>query len=591
MKNFLKIVFGSCLGVFLAGIAMMFLGFGTLGAVMNMGGEKKEVKNGSVLVLDFDNLIPEKTNNVAADPMAFNQEKVFGLHDLVRAIGVAKDDNDIEGMLIDLSSMPGGSATKSSIRKAIQNFKEDGKFVLAYAENYSQGAYYMASVADSIYVHPLGGIEFAGFGGTIPFFKDMLDRLGVKAQIYYAGQFKSATEPFRLKKMSEQSRLQTREYMEGMWSIFLNDISEARDIPVSELRGIADEYKIRKAEDCVTYGLADKVGYYDEVLSSLRDKLNIDSDKKIPSVSLKKYAIGRTGNKGSSKNKVAVVYAEGSIVTGKGEAGQIGGDKYAKIIRKLRQDDNVKALVLRVNSGGGSALASDIMWRELELFKASDRPLMVSFGDVAASGGYYIACGADSIYAEPNSITGSIGVFGMIPSLEKMLDEKVGITFDTIKTGKFATGISPFIDIGPEEGQLIQESVEDIYETFLKRVSEGRNMSRDAVHEIAQGRVWLGSKGKEIGLVDVMGDLNDAITAAAESAGLDDNYRTSEYPRTKDPMQQLVDKFSGAEEANFENYFIKKEFGALYPYLKELNEIKKMKGPQARLPFVLKFSD
>ena len=586
MKNFLKIVFGSCLGVFLAGIVMMLLSFGTLGAVMGAGGEKADVDNGSVLVLKFDNLIPEKTNNLPVDPMDFKSEKVVGLHDLIRTIEHAKEDSDIEGMLLDMSSMPGGNTTKSSIRKAIQDFKSDGKFVVAYSENYSQGAYYMASVADKIYVHPLGGIEFGGFGGTIPFFKDMIDRLGIKMQIYYAGQFKSATEPFRLNKMSEQNRMQTREYLDGMYQIFLEDISAARDIPVSTLRSVANEYKLRKAEDCVSHGFADAVGYYDEVLSDLRGRLSLDEEDKIPSITISKYANGRYGKTSTAKDKIAVVYAEGSIVTGKGEAGNIGGDKYAKIVRKLRQDDKTKALVLRINSGGGSALASDIMWRELELFKQTGRPFIVSFGDVAASGGYYIACGADSIYAEPNSITGSIGVFGMIPSMQEMLREKVGVTFDTIKTGKYAHGITPFIDISPEEGQLIQEGVDDIYETFLKRVADGREMSRDAVHEIAQGRVWLGTKGQEIGLVDVMGDLNDAIVAAAEKANLD-NYRTSEYPRVKEPLQQMIDQFTGAEEANFQEHFIKKELGELYPYIKELSEVKRMKGPQARMPFVL----
>ncbi len=587
MKNFLKIVFGSCLGVFLAGIVMMFLGFGTLGAVMNAGGEKTSVDNGSVLVMKFDNLIPEKTNNLPVDPMDFKSEKIVGLHDFIRTIEHAKDDSDIAGILLDMSSMPGGNTTKSSIREAIQDFKSDGKFVVAYSENYSQGAYYMASVADKIFVHPLGGIEFNGFGGTIPFFKDMLDRLGIKMQVYYAGQFKSASEPFRLKKMSEQNRLQTREYLEGMYQMFLEDISEVRNIPVDELRTIADQNKLRKPEDCVRYGFADAVGYYDEALSDLRSRLSLDEDDKIPSITLAKYANGRYGKSSTAKNKIAVVYAEGNIVDGKGEPGNIGGDKYAKIIRKLRQDDKTKGLVLRVNSGGGSALASDIMWRELELFKQTGRPFIVSFGDVAASGGYYIACAADSIYAEPNSITGSIGVFGMIPSMADMLREKVGVTFDTIKTGKFANGISPFIDISPEEGKIIQEGVEDIYETFLKRVAEGRGMSRDAVHEIAQGRVWLGSKGKEIGLVDVMGGLDDAIAAVAEKANLGEKYRTSEYPRVKEPFQQMIDRFTGVEEANFEEHFIKKELGELYPYIKELSEVKRMKGPQARLPFVL----
>ena len=583
--NFFKTVLASCLGVVLATFAVFLIGSMVLGSLVAAGDTAKKVEANSILEINFGKPIPEKTNNVATDPLAFETESVLGLHDMVAAIESAKDNDKIKGIYLDLSAAPGGRATSSVLREALVDFKDSGKFILAYSIAYSQGTYYIASVADEVLMHPLGGVDFLGFSVQIPFFKDMLDRLGVKMQVYYAGQFKSATEPFRRTEMSEQNRLQTRQYLEGMYKIYLEDISESRGIPVNELRAVADGYKLRKAEDAKTYKFVDALVYHDEVRANLKDRIGLDADDKLEMISLSAY---QKGNKKKTnfkiKDKIAVVYAEGDLVDGKGEEGNIGGDKYAKIIRKIRNDKKVKAIVLRVNSPGGSVIASDLIWRELILAKEAGTPIVVSMGDLAASGGYYISCMADSIFAEPNTITGSIGVFGMIPNVQNMLDEKVGITFDSVKTGPFSHGISPFFAIDAPEGQVIQESVDDIYDLFLTKVAQGRGMTKGAVHEVAQGRVWTGEKALEIGLVDALGGLDDALAVAADKAGLE-SYRVSEYPKVKDPMEALIEKLTGQDKKA--KAILTEEMKSIFPEYKYIEKLKSMKGPQARLPFML----
>ncbi len=583
--NFFKTVLASCLGVVLATFAVFLIGSMVLGSLVAAGDTAKKVEANSILEINFGKPIPEKTNNIATDPLAFETESVLGLHDMVAAIESAKDNDKIKGIYLDLSAAPGGRATSSVLREALVDFKDSGKFILAYSIAYSQGTYYIASVADEVLMHPLGGVDFLGFSAQIPFFKDMLDRLGVKMQVYYAGQFKSATEPFRRTEMSEQNRLQTRQYLEGMYKIYLEDISESRGIPVNELRAVADGYKLRKAEDAKTYKFVDALVYHDEVRANMKDRIGLDADDKLEMISLSAY---QKGNKKKTnfkiKDKIAVVYAEGDLVDGKGEEGNIGGDKYAKIIRKIRNDKKVKAIVLRVNSPGGSVIASDLIWRELILAKEAGTPIVVSMGDLAASGGYYISCMADSIFAEPNTITGSIGVFGMIPNVQNMLDEKVGITFDSVKTGPFSHGISPFFAIDAPEGQVIQESVDDIYDLFLTKVAQGRGMTKGAVHEVAQGRVWTGEKALEIGLVDALGGLDDALAVAADKAGLE-SYRVSEYPKVKDPMEALIEKLTGQDKKA--KAILTEEMKSIFPEYKYIEKLKSMKGPQARLPFML----
>ncbi len=595
MKKFFTFVFASCLGVMLAsivGFGLLFMTMAAFGAAAG-GGNNVKVENNSVLTLDFSTAVPEKTNNVAADPMAFNfdQKKTVGLLDMVRSIEMAKDDNKIKGIFLDLSSTAMGSATATVVRDALLDFKDSGKFIYSYADNYSQGAYYMASTADSIFVNPRGGVEIKGYASSIPFFKDMLDRLGVKMQIYYVGNFKSATEPYRLNEMSADNKLQVREYMSGLYQVFLDDVSKSRNMTSQELHEIADKYELRNSKDAINYGFVDRLAYRDELIDALKNQLGLTGKKdKVKTVGIADYST-KLKKDYKTKDKIAVVFAEGSIVDGNGEAGSIGGKKYSKLIRKIRKDEKVKAIVIRVNSGGGSAFASEEIWRELELAKAQGLPVIASMGDVAASGGYYISCNADTILAEKNTITGSIGVFGMIPSAQEMLKDKLGVQFDTVKTAKFATGISPFMDIDDETGEIIQEGVDEIYEIFLQRVAEGRGMTTEEVNNVAQGRVWTGSKGKEIGLVDVLGGLDDAVEIAANKAGLD-KYRISQYPTSKEPLQAFIEKITGQETsaaASIKDELIRSELGEEgYEVYMMMKEMKNMKGPQARMPFEIR---
>jgi len=579
----------SCLGVVLAGIVLFgilfMVGASAASSAMN---KKSTVKTNSVLKLTLKDPIPELTGNAeSAQGFKLESDQVVGLHDLIAALRHAKTDDKIKGLLLDVSSVGTGRAGASNLRDAILDFKESGKFVYAHSKYYTQGTYYLASTADKVFVHPLGGVDFLGFAATVPFLKDMLDRLEVDMQVFYAGQFKSATEPYRRYNMSEQAKLQTREYLEGLYKIYLNDISESRGISTQQLTEIADNYLLRNADDAINYKMVDGKKYWDEILTMLKDDLGLDEDDKINSTSLRTYARDHVKKTDFTiKDRIAVVYMEGTIVDGEGSVGSTGGDKYAKIIRKLRQDDKVKAIVVRVNSGGGSGLASDIMWRELELAKAAGKPYVASMGDVAASGGYYVACNADTIYAEPNTITGSIGVFAMIPSMEDMLKDKVGVTFDTVKTGPFSHGLTPIFDISPAEGKILQTGVEEFYEIFLKRVADGRGMTRDQAHEIAQGRVWTGEKALDIKLVDAMGGLDDAVATAANLAGLT-QYRVAEYPKIKDQFERILDELQNNDQASITQSVVKSELTKVFPYFDYVQEVMQMKGVQARLPFVV----
>jgi len=591
MQQFFKFIFASCLGTVLALGALIMI-FGGAAASLGNRAEKVTVKSNSILKLTLSDPIPEKTNNMAAtgtfDLSALN-DSPLGLTDILNTIEAAKDDDNIKGIYMELAAPAAGMATMSVLRDALKDFKESGKFIVAYGNYYTQGGYYMASVADKLYLNPVGGIAMQGFAAQIPFFKNMLDEWGIKAQVFYAGKFKSATEPFRRTEMSEENRLQVEQYLNEGYNIFLTDMAKSRGKSVTELKQMINDLSVRNAEDAITYGLADGLMYKDQVLEDLRDRLGLEDDDKIEGISLKKYnkSVKKKSNFGAS-SRIAVVYAEGSIVDGEGETGNIGGDRYAKIIRKIRKDDKVKAIVLRVNSGGGSALASDIILRELMVAKEEGKKVIVSMGDVAASGGYYIACEGDKIFAEPNTITGSIGVFGLLPGLNKLMKDEIGITFDTVKTGQYATLGTPFFDINETEGKIIQQSVDEVYQTFKERVAAGRDMTVDAVDEVAQGRVWTGQKAATIGLVDELGGLDDAIAAAAELADIED-YRVKEYPQTKEPLQQLLDDIMGKDQTKaYTQSRIKAELGEeFYQYYQYAKEIQNMKGVQARMPFMI----
>lgn len=591
MSQFFKNVLASCLGVTLA-FVIVFFAIIFIGVAAGSGGEKTvSVSDNTVLHLTFDQPVPEQTNNLELSNFSLNPKDVLGLTDIVETIEHAATDDKIKGIYLNPENGLGmGMASAATVRKAIIKFKESGKFVIANSKYYTQGAYYLASAADTVYVNPLGSIDFHGFSAMIPFFKDMLDRVGIKMEVFYAGDFKSATEPFRLNKMTDKNRQQMREFLEPVYTHFLTDIGASRKMDVATLRQIADSLKVRTAEDAVALGMVDKIGYTDEIIAQMKQRMGLKEKAEVKVVGLEDYAASFT-KKGDykSKERIALVFAEGDILMNEGDRGTIVDQKYVKLLREIRKDDKIKAIVLRVNSGGGSAIASENIWRELQLAKEAGKKIVVSMGDYAASGGYYIACNADKILAEPNTLTGSIGVFSLMPNASKLFDEKLGIHWDTVKTAKYSTGVNPFYDISPVEAQQLTYSTQAMYATFLKRVADGRGMTVDSVHQIAQGRVWVGEKAKQIGLVDEIGDLERGLALAAELSGLE-NYRLVEYPKQMDPIQELINEFTGQGEDNgIQSRAMERELSEIYPNYKQVKSWLKMEGVQARLPVILNF--
>lgn len=586
MGQFFKFMFASCLGVILAGFLLTLIGVGVVTQLASQADKHKTVEPNTVLHITLDQPVPEQTNNLEMNPFDLKNQYVLGLNDMIDAIEQAKTDDRVQGIYLDLKQVMIGPATSRALRQAIDDFKSSGKFVYAYGEYYMQGSYYLASVADKVYLNPLGDLDFRGYSIIQPFFKKMLDKIGVDMQVTYAGNFKSATEPFRLEKMSPENRTQVREFIESLYGSFLADISASRNKSAEELESIADGWKMRNPEDAVNLGLIDHAGYEDEVLGDMRNRLGLEEDDKIPMMKLADYAKSKgSGQDFSAKDRIAVVYAEGSIVDGKASPGTIGDDQYVKWLRSIRKDDKIKAVVLRVNSPGGSALASENIWRELSLIKETGKPVVVSMGDYAASGGYYISCMADSIYAEPNTLTGSIGVFNLMPNAETLFEEKLGITFDTVKTGEYSTSLTPFYSWTDSERKIMQEDVDDIYETFLQRVASGRGMTRDEVHQVAQGRVWTGQRAVELGLADAIGGLDKALETAAYLAGVD-KYRTREYPAVKEPIQQFIEEFM-EEDETVQSHLLKEQLGQYGPLYQHIRDLQSAKGVQARLPFLI----
>lgn len=590
MSQFFKFMFASCLGLVLAFLVIGGILAAIISRATKQAQEPVSVSPNSVLYLDFSKVIPEQTNNLELDPFDFKQEKTLGLHAIKATLERAAEDDDIKGIFLETNVLSTvGMSSGSVLRQALMDFKESGKFIVAYADYYSQSAYYLSTTADELWVNPLGVVDFRGFAAQIPFFKDMLDKVGVDMQVFYAGKFKGATEPYRFNEMSEANRAQIRIYLDDMYRDFLSDIAISRNLEMNTLRQLADEYVGLDSEAAAEAGLVDKVAYRDEVLAELRERLGLEEDEEIPSVTLEDYAKSNPDKKDYSiKDKIAVIYAEGTIEDGEGGPGSVGGETYARYVRKAREDDKVKAIVLRVNSPGGSALASENIWRELSLAREEGKPVVVSMGDYAASGGYYISAMADTIFTQESTLTGSIGVFSIIPDASNLLEDKMGIHFDTVKTGAFSTGLTPFYPLSPSEQLMMQNRTEAMYETFLKRVSDGRGLSRDSVHAIAQGRVWTGGRAVDIGLADRVGGLQDALASAATLADLEE-YRTTDYPRVKDPLQQFLDQWTDSEGVQ-SSYLLR--YTGLKKYrqhIQLLDDLRHMEGVQARLPLVVPF--
>ena len=543
----------------------------------------KRVETGSraVLVIDLSQSFHEQNQeNPLAELGGENQHDIPGVYDLVRLIKHARQDSSVKGIFLKCNGNGNGFATSEEIRNALIDFKSSRKFIYAYGDLISQKAYFVANIADKVYCNPKGGVDWRGLAVVIPYLKGALQKLEIEPQIFYAGKFKSATEPLREDKMTEANRLQTGELLNGLYNRLLEGTAESRRADTALLREAVNGHLIQYAADAEKYKLVDGLRYDDEVKGEIKDELGIDRNEKINFITIAQYA--RAVNfKEEGKTKIALIYAEGDIVDGKGNQDQIGGETYRSYIRRARMDKEIKAIVIRVNSGGGSSMASENLWREITIAK-KEKPVVISFGDVAASGGYYMSCNADSIFAEPNTITGSIGVFSILPNMQQFFKEKLGITFDGVKTAPDADELSMSKPLSPMQKRFMQNEVDSIYQDFKSRVAAGRRITMEYVDSIAQGRVWTGQKAFSLGLVDKLGGLQDAIDCALRMAK-QSSYQLREFPEPKSLLDQLL----GNYKSRISMHAVREELGEEgFRTYSTLKRMKSMVGiTQARLPF------
>ncbi|MDF2189947.1 signal peptide peptidase SppA [Paraflavitalea sp. CAU 1676] len=579
MNSFLKIFLASLAALFLFTVIMMFI---TIGFLSGLATPKKESTGSkAVLMLDLSQPFTEvKKENPLAGLGGKEQYSTPALYEVVRLIRYAKSDSSVKGIYINCGTNSNGFATGDELRQALLDFKAGGKFIYAYADVINQNAYYVANVANKVYCNPKGGLDWRGFSMQMVYLKGTLQKLEIEPQIFYAGKFKSATEPFREEKMTDANRLQSTVILNDLYGHFLLQTSATRKLDTALLHQYANENRIQFANDALQYKLVDGLKYDDEVKDEIKEKLSVSKYDKINFVSLGKYAMA-VNYKATGEKKIAVIYAEGDIVDGKGDQENIGGDTYRNLIRKARLDTEIKAIVIRINSGGGSAMASENMWREIAVAR-QDKPVIVSFGDVAASGGYYMACGADSIFAQPNTITGSIGVFTLLPNMQSFFKNKLGMTFDGVKTSPDADALSVSKPLTPAQRQYLQNDVDTIYQTFKQRVAAGRKKSVEYIDSIGQGRIWSGSRAVELGLVDRIGGLDEAIEAAAKLAKVS-GYGLKEFPEPRNIFELIF----GDYQQNAKQSAIREELGA--EGMKTYNTLKRAKAmvgvSQARLPF------
>ncbi len=578
MKTFFKSFFASLLALVVFTIVGIMLLFGIAATFSNE--EPKTIPSNAVLVLDISQAFPEQSN---ADPfteiLSKKKGKLPSLSELISLIGYAKNDTSIKGIYIKCQQNPNGYAASEEIRKALLDFKTANKFIIAYGETITQKGYMIANTANQIFTHPQGGLEWNGFSYESMFLKGLLDKLEIQPQIFYAGKFKSATEPFRYDKMSDANKLQTSIWMGGIYNQFIQSTAASRGLLSDSLKFIANEGKVQTAHDAFKYNLVDGLLYDDQIKKVIAKKVHATNEAATSFLSINEYAAA-VAIRGTGADKIAVVYADGDIVMGKDQKGSVASDDYRALLQKIRFDKSIKAVVIRVNSPGGSALASDIIWREIDLIK-KEKPVVVSMGDVAASGGYYISCGADSIFADATTITGSIGVFTVIPNVQGFMKNKLGITFDGIKTGKYADVPSATRPLNSIEQQFMQSGVDSIYYGFKSKVAQGRHKSIEYIDSIAQGRVWTGEDALKVGLVDRIGTLKDAIATAAKMAHLK-GYGLKKLPESKSFLNTLIEDY----EDNVKADVIEKEIGvSQYHLLMQLNSVKQMMGvPQTRMP-------
>lgn len=579
MKGFLKSLLASIVGCSIV-IGIFIFIFILIIAAMSFGSsDKYNLKDNTVLTLKLEGTLSERVEpNSFLDLIGQNTDLEIGLDDILSSIKKAKENDNIKGIYINAGAFAASNASLKEIRDQLADFKESGKFIIAYADVYSQGCYYLSSVADKVIMNPQGNLDLHGLSSSPTFYKGLLDKIGIEMQIFKVGTFKSAVEPFMLDKMSDANREQVTAYINDIWSTITSEISDSRKISVDKINQLTDSLQTFKlANASVTDGLVDTLMYETEVKEYLKDLLKVEKAKDVRMASIKDMTSVPFVKESNSKDVIAILYAEGSINNGSGKDG-ITDKRYVKEIEKLKDNDKVKAVVFRVNSPGGSAYASEQIWKAITDLKAK-KPVVVSMGDYAASGGYYIACNASKIIAQPNTLTGSIGIFGMFPNFEG-LTKKVGLSFDNVKTNKFADFGDATRPMRPEEKVILQQYIEHGYDLFLTRCSEGRNIPKDSLDHIAQGRVWTGNQALKIGLVDALGNIDTAIQEAAKLAKLDD-YSLQDYPKKVDFLESLLSN----QKEEFATKAMKEYLGKDYELFKTIKEIKEQDFVQARMPY------
>jgi protease-4 len=586
MKNFLIYTLATITGIIISSILFFLIMLASLSAVVATGNKQVSINQNSILVLKAGVPIPDRGNpnpwsGFDVVNMTFTQTP--GLNEILTDIKKATTDEKIKGILIENGLLSPGWATSGEIRDALVKFRDSGKFVIAWSDYVlTQAGYYISTAADKIYLNPGAVMEFKGLSGEVMFYKKALDKIGIEVQVVRHGKFKGAVEPFILDKLSSENREQINDYVGSIWRHVVSGISESRNIPEEKLYRFADELTSNNTEDALANNMIDGLIYRDALIDTLKTLSGVSLDDKIQLVSMSRYSkVPYPGRQYSLKNKIAIIYAEGNIVMGNGNATNIGGNNYAEIIRQLRKDTTIKSIILRVNSPGGNAVASDIMWQELNL-ASKVKPVVVSMGNYAASGGYYISCPATKIYASPVTLSGSIGVFGLIPNANKLLHDKLGISVESVNTNKYADFPSVYRPMSTYERGVMQKNIEKIYSDFVSKVAAGRKMDVSSVDSIGQGRVWTGTSAKKLGLIDEFGGLEDAIKGAAELAGVD-KYSIKEYPVPEDPYTRIISSLSG----NIKMKILNKELGENFSLYKELKEVSEMNGMQARLPYFI----
>jgi protease-4 len=587
MKNFLIYTLATITGIIIASLLFFFITLASLSMMVASGNKPVSISNNSILVLKAGVPVPDR-----GDPNPFSGFDIInmtfsptpGLNDILKNLEKAASDTKIKGILIENGLLSSGWATTEEIRNALQKFRdESGKFVISYSDYLlQQEGYYLSTIADKIYINPSSMVDFKGLSGEVMFYKNALEKLGVEVQVTRHGKFKGAVEPYILNKLSKENREQIKDYVGSIWNHAISMISSSRNIPEVQVNHLADILAGNVATGALENKLVDGLLFRDELIDTLKILSGLTTDDKINLVSMSKYSRAPDERKSrSGRKKISVIYASGTIVMGKGSDYNIGGNNFADIIRRERKDTSVKAIVLRVNSPGGNAIASDVIWREVEL-AAKVKPMVISMGNYAASGGYYISAAGTKIYASPTTISGSIGVFGLIPNAGKLMEQKLGITTETVNTNENSDFPSIYRPMKVYEKEAMQTSIEKIYSDFVSKVARGRKMSFGNVDSIGQGRVWTGTSAKKIGLVDEMGGLKDAISGAAELAGID-TYSVRELPELVDPYTKIINQLTGEIRMGF----LKKELGESFRFYRELMEIKDLSGIQARLPYFI----